>query len=243
MHIERQALMLGRWTDGRWGLATALVLATVVAGWWAYDALAEPASKPAAEPAEQSPSAPAEKSSEKSDAPPPPGRDVLSWWVSPWRVTERHFSPDGRTIEVKGTETIKWVLEEHAIQRDYTSGSGSRTFHALGLLTFNSLEQRYQGNWYDNLSTTGPSKVFGTWDDANRTMTFIIETVRGQDKTQRYRIVERFTDDDHRVATTYELRGRDEIKKLEVIYKRVLPCPANDQRLRGVDDWQLGGEH
>ena len=41
----------------------------------------------------------------------------------------------------------------------------------------------------------------------------------------RHRVVERFIDKENRVATTYLLRGDEAIKRMEVQYQTVIPCP------------------
>ncbi|HNQ23319.1 MAG TPA: DUF1579 family protein [Phycisphaerae bacterium] len=199
------------------------------------------------EPAEPAPSKPAPTASAQpappalaADEPPPPLKP-LAWFVSPWNVVERHFTPDGRMLEVKGTEKIKWVLDKHAVQREYVTGTAPRQYQALGLLTYNELEQRFQGHWYDNTSATGPTAVYGTWDAQARTLTFAYESVGMDGATRRFQVVDRFVDDDQRVATTYLIQGAERTKQMEVLYKRAIPCPADQERIVPVDELLGGG--
>lgn len=151
----------------------------------------------------------------------------LDIFIGPWSVTESHFNPRGELIAtVKGTEEITWILDRRAIRRAYSTATDSTIFKAQGTLTWNSTEKKYQGVWFDNVSTAGPTTVTGSWDDQTRTMLFQVESSAGAGSTVRYRVVERFADPQTRVATTYLIDGSNLVKRMEVEYKRAVPCPA-----------------
>ncbi len=175
------------------------------------------------------------------DGPPPRDTDkpvefaspelaALELFIGPWSVTESHFDPAGKTIAtVKGTEEIAWILDHHAIRRVYAT-TGDKVFKAQGLLTWNGVEKKYHGVWFDNASTYGPSTCKGTWNGETRTMVFELESA-GPGGTIRHRVVEKFVDAEKREAATYLVDGSKLIKRLEVEYRRTQPCP---DRLRGL---------
>ncbi len=151
----------------------------------------------------------------------------LDLFIGPWSVTESHFNPRGELIAtVKGTEEITWILDHRAIRRAYSTTPGSAAFKAQGTLTWNSAEKKYHGVWFDNVSTAGPTTVTGNWDDQTQTMLFHLESAGKDGGVVGHRVVERFADPQTRVATTYLIEGSNLVKRMEVEYKRALPCPA-----------------
>lgn len=163
---------------------------------------------------------------------------LLEPFIGTWRVTETHYDRRGEIVAtVKGTEEVRWILERHALQRDYQTDTGSGLFHAIGTLTYNAAAKRYLGVWFDNVSDAGPTSVSGEWQKATRTMIFAVES-RGKDgETVKFKIIEQFPDDERRIATTYLLEGSHVVKRMEVTYIRTIPCPAG---VRGVFDDSMG---
>ena len=158
----------------------------------------------------------------------------LELWYGVWRVTERHFNAKGEAVAtVKGIERIEWLLERRAIRRDYSTTTDTTVFRAFGVLTWNDVEKRYDGVWFDNVSLAGPASVKGQWDEAHRTMTFMVESLTPDGSTARYKVVERIEDENKRFATTYVIDGDRTIKRMEVEYKRARPCPG---KLRPIFD-------
>lgn len=161
-----------------------------------------------------------------------PELERLDLFVGAWSVVESHFDPRGEVVATtKGTEEIVWVLDHRAIRRTYTTSGGTSTFRALGLLTWNAMEKKYQGTWYDNVSTLGPTGVKGEWVQDTKTLTLEIESLGSDGKPVRHRVVEKFEGLEKRTATTYRVDGTNLIKRLEVVYQRTTPCPA---RLRTI---------
>lgn len=149
-----------------------------------------------------------------------------------WSVTERHFDERGNSIGVvKGREEVEWILKDHAIKRTYRTGKKPNVFEAIGLLTWNSAERKYRGVWMDNTSTLGPTTVTGEWNPKTEVYVFTLDAVGKDGKNLRYRVIEKFDDDDTRHATTYSVVGEQLIKRLEVQYKRAAPCPDKIRQL------------
>ncbi len=178
--------------------------------------------EPGAAPSKNSPSR-AEKPVEFAS----PELARLDLFIGPWSVTESHFNPRGELIAtVKGTEEITWILDHRAIRRVYSTATDTAVFKANGTLTWNDAEKKYHGVWFDNVSTAGPTLAKGTWDDETRTMLFYVELSGRDGAAVRYRVVEKFTDPQTRMATTYLIEGSNLVKRMEVEYKRATPCPA-----------------
>ena len=162
----------------------------------------------------------------------------LALFIGPWRVSEDHFNARGEVVaNVEGTEEITWILDRHAIRRVYQSGSGPKIYHAIGTLTWNDVDRKYHGVWFDNVSSAGPTTVTGEWNDGALMMVFTIESFAKDGSVARHKVVERFISEERRVATTYFVKGTELVKRIEVRYKRTIPCPA---RIRPIFDDSVG---
>jgi len=158
--------------------------------------------------------------------------ELLDLYVTNWNVIAHYFNEKGEEVAtVKGTEEIIWTLGHRALQRTYTTSAESVVYRAVGMLTWNDLENVYHGAWFDNVSTSGPTVVKAEWNASEKEMVYNLQSVAGDGSPARYRVVERFTDDRHRVVTTYVLEGQRERRILEVEYRRAVPCPAGRQRI------------
>jgi len=158
--------------------------------------------------------------------------------IGPWDLTETHFDDRGEVIgKVKGKEEITWILDRRAIQRTYISGTEPNLYRALGTLTFNEVERKYHGVWFDNASTAGPRITKGEWAEESAAFVFTLESVSQDGSKVQYRVVERFVHEEKRVATTYVIKGDESVKRMVVTYTRPVPCPG---RLRIIDDLDSG---
>lgn len=170
-----------------------------------------------------------------------PQLDRLELLVGVWKVKETHYDRRGDVAAtVQGSEEIRWILDGHAIHRDYQTETGSGLYRALGTLTYNAGAGEYRGVWFDNASNAGPTYVQGEWQPDSQTMVFTMESLGPNGKASTYRIVEQYPDADRRVTTTYLLRGADIVKRMQVDYVRAVPCPA---RIRGVWGELAGGKN
>jgi len=184
---------------------------------------------------ESKPSAAAEKVSEPSgkvEAPaityPCAELAKLDAFIGAWNVVETHFDSLGKAIAtVKGTEVISWQLDQHMLRRTYATATESTHFKAIGFITWNKQAKQYMGHWFDNRSLAGPALAQGDWQDEGRSMVYSLEGHAPDGTKAHYKVIERFEDDDHRIATTYQISGKDLTKRLEVRYERAGPCPSS----------------
>ncbi len=168
-----------------------------------------------------------------------PQMAIFEGWIGVWNVTEHHFDSKGHVIsKVKGTEEVNWILDKRAIRRSYRTKSASRSYHAIGTLTWDASQSRYSGTWYDDASTTGPTLTHGTWSESTKVLEFVLESRAADGSAVTYRIVDKWHDEKHRQVTTYQVRGDALVKRLEVEYQRPAPCPETQQsdRMIGVPD-------
>ncbi len=203
-----------------------LVASAVVSG-WVIGPLGSPTY--ASDPAQGEPAAGAST----KDGFPNPELARLDRYIGSWKVTEIHFDERGEAIHAaKGTEKITWILDQHAIQRDYHSSTDTTAFEAIGTLTYNQAAKQYQGVWFDNARTTGPSTVGAVWNEAEEALEYTTEARAEDGSMVRYKTVETFSSEELRVATTYRIEGAASVKCLKVQYKRAQPCPGKIRVIR-----------
>ncbi len=165
------------------------------------------------------------------------GLAILEQYLGAWTLTEHHYDATGKIVaSIDGSEQIGWVLDEQAIQRTYISKSESRTFRAIGLLSWNEFEESYHGTWLDNLSRGGPTVVRGEWDPKRQSMVFKYTVLSAKDSTRAFQVIERFVDHSTRIATTFETTGGTVQKRFEVEYKRAVPCPGKIRVISGIGE-------
>ncbi len=162
------------------------------------------------------------------------GRDEhqapLERLVGLWNCIEYHFNEIGEEVaQVEAFEQIDWVLDRNVIRRNYSRSIGRKTYRAIGMISWNPAAKRYEGAWFDNVSTSGSSVVMGQWEQAKLQFTFELKTVSSQGKTLTYTVIETFIDENNRESTTYEHRGQELIKRMKVVYQRTAPCPESTE--------------
>lgn len=158
----------------------------------------------------------------------------LELYEGPWIVTQTHFGPRGKATDVSGTEEIRWILDRRAVQRVYTTSTDTGVYRAVGLFTWNTVENVYASIWFDNASTAGPMIGHAVWNDDRKTMTYTYASTDTTGAKHTHKVIERFTDDKHREATTYRVDGDDITKQMVVKYRRTMPCPAKVLRKYGI---------
>jgi hypothetical protein len=153
---------------------------------------------------------------------------VLDRFAGPWNVSETHYNTRGEVVgSAKGTEEGTWVLDRRALRRTYTSGEEGNLFRAIGMITWDAATKQYEGAWFDNASTNGPTTLTGVWDESSKTMTFTMTSTATDGKPVQHKVIDRFLDDEHRIATTYKVVGNQVEKVIEVQFTRARPCPSN----------------
>lgn len=173
-----------------------------------------------------------------SDNAPAEPRVALELLVGYWDVVEVHFDERGQQIaSVKGTEENIWILDRQALQRTYITHSASGDYKAIGTFTVTSEDDQLVGVWFDNVAGSGPRRATATWKPGERTSVYTLAASKDSGGP-KYQIIEKFTDEKTRVATTFLVDGNKVSKRLEVTYTRSQPCP---DKLRPIFGELSGG--
>ena len=174
------------------------------------------------------PPSPPPKSSWEKNATASPELAVLDRFAGQWEVSESHYDSLGAVVgSAKGIEEGAWILDGRTLQRTYTTGVEGNLFRAVGMITWDAAEKHFEGVWFDNTSTNGPTALTGTWDEASKTMTFTLSSTGPDGKPIQHKVIDRFLDDEHRLVSTFKVTGNQVEKVIEVQFKRARPCPTN----------------
>ena len=161
-----------------------------------------------------------------------PELERLERFYGLWSVTVDHFNTDGQRVgTVKGKEQVTWILDNHAIERNFRSGKKPNVYRAIGTVAWNAVERKYHGVWFDSASVNGPTIAKGDWDEKEQAFVFVLESLGEGGKKIRYKVVESFLEDDSRMSMTFRMDGDRLTKVMDTHYKRAVPCPGGPRIL------------
>lgn len=136
----------------------------------------------ASAPQAPSPAAPAPATGTLSDA---DARALLGRLVGVWSVVGRSFDANGQPdADLSGSAVYNWTLGGLFLGGEQVLTNGSAMLQWVDFLGYNQTSQSFSRSL---LSDRDPVDFCsnGTWDPARRVLTFITESVRGPDGTER----------------------------------------------------------
>jgi hypothetical protein len=134
-----------------------------------------------------------------------------------------HFmGPDQPPMESSGTMENSWTLGGRFVLSQYRGEAMGLPFEGLGLLGYDTLKQKYVGNWADSMATSlWPTATGDSNDDGNAITLSRVMTDQMSGELVKVRDVTTIVDHDH---FTYEMfitrPGTEEAKALEIHYTR-----------------------
>jgi hypothetical protein len=133
------------------------------------------------------------------------------------------MTPDQPPSESTGVLENTWALGGLFVLSQYRGEELGRPFEGLGLLGYDTLRQKYVGNWADSMSSapwpTGTGELIEE-DDALTLSRVMTDPMTGQ--LIKVRDVTTFVDKDHILYEIFVTRpGADETKVLEAEYTRI----------------------
>jgi Protein of unknown function (DUF1579) len=116
----------------------------------------------------------------------------------------------------RGVSTRTLIGDGRWLVVDWRADAG---FEGHGLYGWDAQRQCYTGVWVDS-TTTSIARATGTWDEAARTMTYLVEVDHGG-RVVRYREVTRTVDDDTRIySNLVPVPGGGEHEVMRITYRR-----------------------
>jgi hypothetical protein len=147
---------------------------------------------------------------------------VLAAEEGTWDATIKSYTagPEAEPMVSKGTEVITvlngglWVLSK------FDGDFGGVKFEGRGQFGYDPLKKKYVGSWIDSLSPT-LSVLEGTYDAKIKTMTYVGEGIAPETKAKyTQKMVTTTKDDGTRVFTLYMKFDKDEVKFMEITYRK-----------------------
>ncbi len=121
---------------------------------------------------------------------PGPNHKVLDAMLGNWEGGVKFWmAPGGETMESKGSVHREWQMDGRFLV-EHVEGvtEGQPPFKGLGLLGYNTVENRYESVWVENMATY-VTFMTGTYDAAKKSMTFtgdMIDPMTGKRAKQRH---------------------------------------------------------
>jgi Protein of unknown function (DUF1579) len=145
---------------------------------------------------------------------------TVKFWMNP--------DPNAKPQESKGTAVRKSMMDGRFFVMDVTGKmempgpDGKKkemTFKGMGVEGYDNVKKKFVGTWVDNMGT-GIMMSEGTYDPATKTLTYTGEYEGIPGMKQKIREVVKIVDKDHHTFESYEDRGGQEAKTMEIAYTR-----------------------
>ena len=154
---------------------------------------------------------------------PGPDHDRLNALIGTWNMAIRQWKgPDAEAIELTGTATRRWVLDERFIEeRAENKTSSGGILRSLGYLGYNRLTQLYEHVWMLS-AATGMFFERGRYDpESNLIRTTGVDTVPVTGAAVLTTTELKIESPDRHILSAYAI-GADGIrwKQLEIIYSK-----------------------
>ena len=170
---------------------------------------------------------------------------ALDRMAGEWEAEVRFWSdPDAEPMVTQATSTVEWVMDGRFLKETVESEFMGQPYHGIGRTGYDNTTGEFWSTWTDNMSTglmtsrgkrqpdghyeaswmdnhsTALYRYEGKMDDEGRQvlMSETIDPVSGEKTKQKS--VSEFLSDDEMIARGYELRDGEEVRTMEIHYKR-----------------------
>jgi hypothetical protein len=145
---------------------------------------------------------------------PGPEHDLLKKLEGTWEATVHAGGQDSKgTMVYKSTCGGLWLASK------YEGDFGGQKFEGRGLDGYNSFKKKYVSVWVDSMSPS-PLITEGTFDDASKTMTMTGEGAGPDGSPQKWKIVNKWSDDDTVQMKMYTVQDGKDNEMMTIDYKR-----------------------
>jgi hypothetical protein len=129
--------------------------------------------------------------------------------------------PGAPPAESTGTMTNTWRLGGRFLEQHYLSQMMGAPFEGMGLWGYNTITQRYEGVWMDNMGT-GISFETGSCDKSGRVFTMLgeIDNPSTGQKVPKRSVISLKNSNEHVFEIYFTFPGAPEFKVMEVTYTR-----------------------
>jgi hypothetical protein len=104
-----------------------------------------------------------------------PGQEhqILESLVGNWQVSAKMWmdGPQEPPLESSGTASLKWILDRHFVEEEFSGQMMGRPFIGKGVYGYENFTKRYQFVWLDN-GSTGIFTGNGTYDEKVKALIF-----------------------------------------------------------------------
>lgn len=132
------------------------------------------------------------------------------------------FGPGEPTVST-GTMVNSWHLGGLYLNQTYKGDRADGpfpNFEGFGYWGYNQTSKQFEGFWIDNASTTMQTEI-GSADDSGKVFEMHSEFTHGDTVMKKRTVFEVVSNDEHSMTAFVTPPGGEEMKNMEIIYKRI----------------------
>lgn len=152
-----------------------------------------------------------------------PGEEhkYLQKLVGEWKTVTKSYEPGADEAQVsEGTAKFESLLGGRYIRQTFKGSMGGMQFEGIGVTGFDNSKQKYVSAWIDSFGT-GIMRSEGEYDEKTHALTEI-GTSSSPQGSMKWKMVTRYTDEDHFTMAMYLLPPEAEaVKMMDIEYTRV----------------------
>lgn len=145
---------------------------------------------------------------------------VFERWAGTWDVKHTMHTENGPVISY-GKEVDTLILDGRAIHGQYEAKGEQGAFKGQGITTWNPQKKQYQSYWLDIYSANGGDISYGTYDEANKTLTSYTNTQDEKGNPIEMKMVSKEVNA-NKMQLAFYVKAKDgkEQKTMEIEYTR-----------------------
>jgi hypothetical protein len=156
------------------------------------------------------------------NATPGPEHKIFESSIGKWKAVTKSFMVPGKTDVTEGTAESEWVLGGRFLMTHYHGTMMGMPFEGLEVLGYDRKAGHYAGYWLDTTSTAFYAMPNGTWDEASKTLTFMVDWPNpAGEGTATYKMATKMTGADSKVFTMSMMNEGQEVPMMEATYTRM----------------------
>ena len=159
-------------------------------------------------------------------AEPGPQHKLLAKMEGDWDVDSRAW-PMGKLQESKGFCRNRMVLGGRYLQTEWRGEMFDMPHNGIGMMGFDNAQGHYHSQWYDSMGTGCYTLVGQAAEDGSAISsdgTWTMKMPDGNTMTMKTRMVYTFKDADTFVMEHYSVNQGQEVREMELTYKRRKPA-------------------
>lgn len=151
---------------------------------------------------------------------PGPQHEQLKPLLGSWKtVTKMWLAPGAEPQMTEGSSKVTSIMGGRFLNEEFSSTFMGMPFQGFGITGYDNIKKAFVGTWIDSMGTS-IMLTKGTVDSEGKTITWMGTHPDLDGSEKSIRMVHKMISNDERVLEFYEDREGQEVKSMEIAYKR-----------------------